>query len=175
MSSGNISNITVGACQLTYNGVALGHTLGGSKLTVDRKFVELEVDQYGKTPVELVLTGQDLKLETTLAEPTISNLDLVIAEANKVTGNLGTKLGLGADAGFGLRAEAFPLQLHPLNRASTDLTADVLIYLAVNDQPIDLNYEVDKQRVFKVTFRGLVSEAYGPGFRLGQIGVEQIS
>lgn len=175
MSSGNISNVTVGACTLTYNGVLLGHTLGGSKLQIDRKFVDLQVDQYGKTPVEIVLTGQDLKLETTLAEPTLVNLDTVIPEANKITGGLGSKLGLGSDAGFALRATAFPLQLHPINRAATDLTADVLIYLAVNDQPVELNYEVDKQRVFKVTFRGLVSEAYGAGFRLGQIGVEQIS
>lgn len=172
---GNISNVTVGACSITVNGVTIGHTMGGSKLMVDRKFVELEVDEYGKTPVELALTGQDLKLETTLAEPTVNNLAAVLPEQTKVNGSLGQKIGIGVDAGATLRQYAVPVQLHPLSRPSTDLTADVLIYLAVNDQPVDLNYEVDKQRIFKVTFRGLVDESRGNGYRLGQIGVEAIS
>jgi hypothetical protein len=174
-NQGNISNITVGVCAITVNGVAIGHTLGGSTLTIDRKFVELRVDQYGETPVELALTGNELKLETTMAEPTLQNIYTAIPEQTEVTGGLGSKLGIGVDAGATLRQYGVPIQLHPVNRALTDLTQDVLIYKAVNDQPVALDYMIDKQRVYKVTFRGLVDENRGNGFRLGQIGLEAIS
>lgn len=176
MAAPNIQNVTIGAATLTWGGNTLGHTLGGAKLIFDRKFTELEVDQYGKTPVELALNGQDLMIEVTLAEPIVDYIFNAIPESTELIGSQGReKLGLGKDAGVGLRQFAKQLILHPNAKANTDVSQDVVVYLAVADQKFEMDYVVDKQRTFKVTFRALVDESRGNGFRLGQIGQDPIS
>lgn len=171
----NISNVAIGAASVTWGGVSLGHTHDGAKFIFDRKFQELEVDQYGKTPVDLALVGQDLKVEVTLAEPIVDYLFTAVPEAADAIGGVGEKLGLGTDAGKSLRSLAKQLILHPLNKVATDLSQDVTIFQAVADEKLELDYKVDGQRVFKVVFRALVDETRGNGYRLGQIGPSTIS
>lgn len=172
---GNISNVSMGAATLSWGGVDLGHTWGGATVTIDRKFVDLNVDQYGDTPVDKVLTGNELKVEITLAEPVVHKIAQAAPESLDIIGTLGEKLPIGYDAGRNLRPFAKQLVLHPLDNVPTDLTDDVVIYLAVSGDPIALNYQFDKQRLFKVTFYGLVDETKANGYRLGQIGQAAIS
>lgn len=171
----NIQNVTIGAATITWGGNTLGHTLGGAKLTFDRKFTELEVDKYGKTPVELALNGQDLQIEMTLAEPIVDYIFNSIPEGTLLTGGVGKKLGFGVDAGATLRQYAKQLILHPNALPNTNVSQDIVIYQAVSDTKLEMDYVVDKQRVFKVTFRALVDENRGNGFRLGQMGQDPIS
>lgn len=171
----NIQNVTIGAATITWGGNTLGHTLGGAKLTFDRKFTELEVDKYGKTPVEMALNGQDLQIEVTLAEPIVDYIASSIPEGTLLTGGVGKKMGLGVDAGATLRQYAKQLILHPVALPNTNVSQDVVIYQAVSVDKLEMDYVVDKQRVYKVMFRALVDENRGNGFRLGQIGQDPIS
>lgn len=175
MATSSLDNVTIGAASISWGGVSLGHTLGGAKFTFDRKFTELEVDKYGKTPVELALNGQDLMIEVTLAEPVADFIANALPEATLVDGSLHSKIGLGVDAGVGLRQYAKQLVLHPLKNDVSDLSGDIVIYQAVSYDKLELDYTVDKQRVFKVNFRALVDETRGNGFRLGQIGQDPLS
>jgi len=171
----SISNVRIGACSVKFNGVSLGHTKEGVNFKFDRKFEDLSVDQYGETPIDMALVGQDLTIEVMLAEPQLGNLNIAIPEADNATGASGTRLGLGTDAGYLLRSDSAQLILHPLNNATADLSDDVTIYKAVSYETVEMAYKIDEQRIVKVTFRALVDETNANGRRLGHIGYTNIS
>ncbi len=171
----SIQNVTIGPATLTYKGIVLGHTLGGAKLSYDRKFKELNVDQYGQSMVDMALISNDLRIEVTLAEPVVAQIQYAVPEATYTTGVGGAKLALGSDAGVTLRQYAGELVLHPQAKATNDRTQDVTIYLAVAIDKLEMDYTVDKQRTYKVIFAGLIDETRGNGLRLGHIGTASVS
>jgi hypothetical protein len=171
----NIQNLRIGAVGVTFGGVSLGHSKDGAEFEFTREFEDLLTDKYGSMPVDMALTGQDLKVKVYLAEVTTSNLNVAIPEADHDLGSSGERLNLGSDAGYLLRQDAKELVLHPLNKAAADDSEDVHIYLAVSVDTVPLNYKVNEQRIVEVTFRALVSETYGDGRRLGHIGPALIS
>lgn len=173
-SVSSLSNVTIGAATLVWGTNSLGHTLGGCKFTFDRNFQALNVDKYGTTPIEFALTGQNLTIEVTMAEPLIDFLAFAIPEAPSL-GVTHDKLGLGNEAGLGLRQYAKPLVMHPVKNPVNVFDDDIVIYLAVPTDKVEMDYQVDKQRVFKVTYTALVDETRGNGFRLGQVGQDPIS
>ena len=171
----DISKVAIGACQVTFGGVDLGHTLDGVELSFEREFEDLTVDQYGSTPVNKALTGQKVMAKMKLAEIDVNRLNSAIPEGSHAVAT-DERLGLGNQSGYLLRADAKELQLRPLkNVASGDDNDDVVIYKAVSVENVTLNYKVDEQRVIEVTFEGLVDESRGEVFILGRIGSEDIS
>lgn len=172
---GNLNNVSMGAATISLNGVDIGNTWGGAVVTIDRKFVDLNVDAYGTMPVNKVLTGQSLEVEVTLAEPVAHLIAAAYPETSDTIGSLHEKVGIGSPIGTQLLQYAKQLILHPVDRSASDLTQDVVVYLAVSADPIALNYQFDKQRLYKVKFYGFVSTAHGPGYSLGQIGQDPIS
>jgi hypothetical protein len=172
---GTLANVSLGAATVSLGGVDVGHTWGGAVVTIDRKFVDLNVDFYGTMPIDRVLTGQTLEVEVTMAEVQAHNIAASIPEATDFIGSLHEKVAIGSPIGTKLSQYAKQLILHPVDRPVNDLTQDVVIYNAVAGDPIVLNYQFDKQRLFKMKFYGLVSEAHGTGFRLGQIGQDPVS
>lgn len=165
----------MGACSITLNGVSLGHTKGGVIFKYAPKYQDLQADQYGETPIDKVLVGEDVTVKVSLAEPQIDVLNSVIPSGDNVIGSSSQRLGVGRDAGYSTRSDALQLVLHPNDRSSTDYSEDITIYKAVASEPVELNYEVDKQRVFEVTFTALVDETYATGRRLGHIGSTAVS
>lgn len=171
----NIANVRIGDCDVFFNGVALGHTKGGVEFTFEREFEDLTVDKYGSMPVDIALTGQNLLIKAYLAEITNDVMNVAIPEGHYALGSLDDKLGLGTDAGYLLRQDAKVLRLHPRNKAASDLSEDVNIWLAVSIEKVEMGYKIDEQRVIEVTFRALVDETQPDGSRLGQIGPNAIS
>lgn len=170
----SISNLRMGACTVTFGGVSLGHTKGGVTFTYSPKFEDLTADQYGDTPIDKVLTGEEVTIKVNLAEPQVAVLNNIIP-AGGHTSSTNERLGIGTDAGYSTRSDAKALVLHPVDRSSSDVTEDITLYKAISAEPVDLNYEVDKQRVFEITFTALVDETYASGRRLGHIGVTNVS
>lgn len=167
----DISKVRIGACQITYKGVNVGHTLDGVELTFEREFEDLTVDKYGSSPVDKALTGNKLMAKFKLAQPDFAALNIANPEGEGADGTTGDRIGLGTDAGYLLRQDAGELVLRPLkNVASANDTEDVVLYKAVSVENIELSYKVDEQRVIEVTFEALVDETYGVGRRLGHVG-----
>lgn len=167
----DISKVRIGACQITYKGVNVGHTLDGVELTFEREFEDLTVDKYGSSPVDKALTGNKLMAKFKLAQPDFAALNIANPEGEGADGTTGDRIGLGTDAGYLLRQDAGELVLRPLkNVASANDSEDVVIYKAVSVENIELSYKVDEQRVIEVTFEALVDETYGTGRRLGHVG-----
>lgn len=171
----NIANRRIGPCSLTYKGTDIGNTLGGVKFTYERKLTDLKVDRYGETPVDAVVTGTTLKIAFKVAEPVAAILQPFVPEGTNLSGANGQQVGLAAGEGASMRNSAGLLVLHPLDRAASDLSEDVNVYLAYPSGNVDLNLEVANQRVFAVEMAALVNEAFTPGKRLGHVGPTNLS
>lgn len=168
--AGNIQNVRIGDAEVYLDGVHQGHTKGGVELSFEREFEDLTVDQHGSSPIDMALTGHNLTIKAFLAEITPGQWKASVPEAPSATGDLGTKVGFGSDSGELLRQYAKQLRLHPRNKAADDYSEDVYIWLAVSSENVEQNYKIDEQRVFETTFRALVDDTKGDGFRLGQVG-----
>jgi len=184
---GNSANIRIGECEVwetAYSapgsgitgGRLLGHTLGGVKFMVNREFVDLTVDQYGTAALDMALQGNDIRFEVNYAEPVTEYLARAIPEGRYDVGTgTDSKLGIGRDSGFLLSTTAKQLVFHPRQNPSSNQNEDIYIFKAVSVDSVELEFARDKQRVLKVTYRGLVDESQPDGSRLGRIGNTLIS
>ncbi len=165
-----------GPCKVTYDGVDLGHTLGGITIKVARDFTKVMADKYGSTPIDYVLNGTEATIEIPLAQTEWYQLDKAMLETSSYDGSgVADRVDVGGDAGYSLRGDAKQLIIHPLKNAATDYSDDITFYLAVSTGDIEIPYKVDEQKAVTVTFTALVSEAYGAGRRLGHIGPSAVS
>lgn len=175
LQNGNIANVRIGVCNVKFNTVNLGHTLEGVVFKLDRTFQDVVVDEYGETPLDSVLTGQNLTVEVSLAEHSVAALLAAIPESERDSGAQGNRINIGREAGFSMGSVGYELVLHPIAKAASDVSEDIVIYKAFSSEPIEAAYKVDEQRVWKVTFRALVVETYDAGRRLGHIGYTNVS
>jgi|GEM_PF-2522556 len=165
-----------GPCKITHKGIVVGHILDGVELSAEREFTEINVDRYGKTPVDLILTGNNLTVKFKMAQTEWDQWNIAIPETSSFDGaGTADRADFGADAGYSLRADAGELVIHPERNVATDLTDDVTIYLAVSSESITVPMKIDEQRLIEVTMKALVSEAYGTGRRLGHYGPAAVS
>jgi hypothetical protein len=170
-----IQNVRIGDCDVFLQEIHLGHTKGGVEFSFEREFEDLTVDKYGSMPVDMALTGQNLTVKAFLVEITNDVLNVAIPEGKYAIGSLDDNLGLGTDAGYLLRQDAKPLRLHPRQKAPTDFSEDVYIWLAASVENVEMAYKIDEQRVIETTFRAFVDESQPNGQRLGRIGAAAIS
>lgn len=171
----NIDNVNIGVCSVKFNNVDLGHTKDGVEVEYAKEVEDLTVDQYGSTPVDKVITGESIKATVKLAEDTLANLLVAIPGASLQTGGNGSRLAVGQNAGALLSTYAKELVLHPNRYAAADESHDVVIYKAVATELAALSYKIDEQKVFEITFEGLIDETKDAGNRLFHIGTDPIS
>lgn len=171
----NINNVRLGVCSINWKTQDLGHTLGGVTFTYERSFSQLKVDKYGDNEVDAALTGTSLKISVKVAEPVAALIQRFVPEGTNLSGANGQQVGFASGEGDTMRAYAGLLTLHPLNKAASDTSEDISVYLAYPSGNNKLNYEVNNQRVVEVEFSAFVSEAYTAGKRLGHIGPVNIS
>lgn len=165
-----------GPQRITFKGIIVGHTLDGAELEAARELTEVNVDKYGATPIDLVLTGNNLTLKFKMAQADWDQWNIAIPETSSHDGSAAKdRADFGADAGYSLRQDAGLLVMHPMANAETDLSEDLTIYLAVSSDNVTVPYKNDEQRVIEVTMKALVSEAYGTGRRLGHYGPADVS
>lgn len=163
----DISNVKVGACSVTFNGVDLGHTKGGVEVNYEPTWHEVQVDKYGETVVQKVLMGERLTAKVPLAELTIANLKVAMPEGT-FAGAGNARLTLGTGSGALATAVAYQLVLHPLNMGSK--ANDIVFHKAFVTSTVDLKMKVDEENVFEVEFEALLDESKSAGNYLGLIG-----
>lgn len=163
----NTNNVKMGVCDVTFNGVDLGHTLGGVEVTYEPEYADIKVDKYGNTLADKVLIGEKFMAKVPLAEFTIANLKNAIATAT-FAGAANSRITVGKSSGQRLSAVAYQLVLHP--RAEGTRAYDVVIHKAVVASEVLLSHKIDEQKVIEVTFEGLIDETKSDGNYLGLIG-----
>lgn len=165
-----------GPQRITFKGIVLGHTLDGVDISAERELTEVHVDKYGNTPIDFVLTGNNLKAKFKLAQTEWDQWNAALPETSSYDGaGVKDRVDFGADAGYSLRQDAGLLVIHPMSKADTDFSEDITIYLAVSSEPLTLPLKIDEQRVLEVTMSALVDESYGSGRRLGHYGPADVS
>jgi hypothetical protein len=78
-------NVKLGVCSVSYDGVDLGLTQGGVEVMVSTETHVVEVDQFGKTPINEYLMGRTCKVKVPMAETTLDNLVAVMPGSTLVT------------------------------------------------------------------------------------------
>jgi hypothetical protein len=77
-------NIKLGVCRVYFDGVDLGYTKGGVEVSVSTDTHKVEVDQFGKTPVNESILGRELKVKVPMAETTLENMVKVMPGATLI-------------------------------------------------------------------------------------------
>lgn len=160
------TNIKIGACSVSFDGVDLGHTYGGVTLNYAPEYADILADQFGKTPIDKVLIGEVWTAKVKLAESKVANLGIAVP-AGTISGD---KVTVGKDAGFRLSTVAKQLVLHPLCNLASNRDDDVVFYKAVVHGEVEIGYNNEDERVFEVEFVALVDTTKSNGAYLGLMG-----
>lgn len=163
----DITKVKVGVCSVTYNGVDLGHTVGGVEITYEPTYHDVVVDKYGETITEKVLQGERLMAKVPLAEYTIANLKNAMPQG-QFAGAANARVHVGKSAGGSARAVAAQLVLHPISEGTRAF--DVVFHKAYVANQITLAHKVDETRVIECEFEALLDESKSDNNYLGFIG-----
>lgn len=163
----DVTKVKVGPCSVTYNGVDLGHTVGGVEVIYTPTHFDVQVDKYGDTAVEKVLTGEDLRAKVPLAEYTIANLKNAMPQG-QFQGAANARVHVGKSAGASARAAAAQLVLHPLNEGTRAF--DIVFHKAYVANQVKLEHKINATKVVEVEFEALLDETKSDNNYLGFIG-----
>jgi len=153
----------LGPCQITFNNVDLGKTKGGVIFRDSMDQVEVLEDQAGTTPVDHILTGRKISVEVLMSRSTLAQLTKVIPGAS----SMGSYAVIKNQAGIARASTAQQLILAPLVNGVAS-TERLTIFKASPVTEIELQFDNENQRVYKVTFN--VYPDADNGGRLYQIG-----
>jgi hypothetical protein len=78
-------NVKLGVCRVLFNGNDLGYTKGGVEVEVKTDTHEVNVDQFGKTPINEYIMGRSCTVKAPLAETTLDNLVATMPGATLVS------------------------------------------------------------------------------------------
>lgn len=162
---GNILNVKLGVCTVTFGGVDLGHTIGGVEVTYSPEYHETKVDEYAGV-AERWLVGEKLSAKVPLAENTLTTIKNAITHSTDQTDHI----QIGSNAGKRSSELAKLLVLHPVANAAGDHSDDVGIYKAHVSNEITIAYKNDGEQIIEAMFDGLVDEGRSDGNLLGVIG-----
>lgn len=164
---GDVTNVQVGVCQVTFNSVDLGHTKGGVEVSYEPIYHDVSVDKYGETVVEKFLVGEKFTAKVPLAEFTIVNLRNAIPKAT-FAGAANARITLGAAAGKKATASTAQLVLHPQIEGTR--RHDIVFHKAYVASQIVLNHKNDEEKIIEVVFEAILDETKSDGNYLGLIG-----
>lgn len=163
----DLTKVKVGVCTVTFNGVDLGHTVGGVEVTYEPTHYDVVVDKYGDTKVERKLVGEKLIAKVPLAEYTIANLKNAIPQG-QYAGAANARIQIGVSAGQSARSQAAQLVLHPQNEGTR--AYDVVFHKAYVANKITINHKNKETKVIEVEFEALLDETKSDNNYLGFIG-----
>lgn len=81
----NTNNVKLGVCKVFFGGVDLGFTQGGVDVEVKTDTHAVNVDQFGKSPINEVILGRTVSVKVPLAETTLDNLVRIMPGASIIT------------------------------------------------------------------------------------------
>jgi hypothetical protein len=163
----DVTNVALGVCSVTVDGVDIGHTKGGCEVTYEPNYHTVTVDKYGETPVDERLNGETLMVKVPFAEYTLSNLEKAIPFTTRA-GAADARRLMGSSAGQKGRNKAVALVLHPINEGTRRF--DIVLYKAFAHSAVTLNHKNDEERIIEVEFVALVDETKSDGNYLGLVG-----
>lgn len=80
----NTRNVKLGVCRVIFGGNDLGYTKGGVEVEVSTDTHKVDVDQFGKSPINEYIMGREVSAKVPLAETTLFNLVAIMPGATLV-------------------------------------------------------------------------------------------
>lgn len=146
----NIQNFHIGAGDLFIDSENIGATTAdGIIINYEPEVHQHKSGKYGNTPVKASLIGETLTIEVTMAESTLENMLKAYAGVTVDDENDISKLKFGGISGGEIEGKIIIL-------APYDGTANWTFENAVPTSSVAMAYTVEDERVFKVTFTGMM-------------------
>ena len=165
-----VSNITAGPAKVLLGATQLPHTENGVTVKVSPKNRMRQVDKWGVGNIDVIHTGDDVRINTSLAEWAAETLGVVYNPGNNTTAATGTGsgvryIGLGRSAGYIYTVTT--MDVVPYLTADVGKGAFFERVTPVGD--FSLEHGSDKDRLFSVEWVGLVKETNTDGELIGKI------
>lgn len=142
----DVSEYRIGSGSLSINGVDVGGTTEDGVVVTITPDVHLHKSgKYGTTPVKASLKGYEATIEITIAQTTKANM------LNAIAGSVseGDRVKIGGLAGRALTGAEIVV-------TPFDGTPSWRFKNAIATSEIEMAYQVENERVFNVTFTGMV-------------------
>ena len=157
--TGNTTPIRLGLADISYGNVSLGFTVGDTVGTITHQQAKIVVDDFGETAVDIYDIGEQIVVLVPMTQLSLANMGIAIP-GGTVTSD---RIKVGRQAGVKLTAQTLILDA----TSSGDL--NVTIYRAIVTAVGGYIWN-NEQRVFPVTFEGLIDTSRPDGDRLYRIG-----
>jgi len=169
--SSDVRNIKLGVCRVMFGGVDLGYTKGGVDVSITTETHEVNVDQYGDTPVNDFITSRRVQVTVPLAETTLENAIQIMPGASLVVDLEDTskrRIEVPTASGTSMLDIAKELVLHPVTNETWEREDDFVLYRCATSGTVEFSYKHDEEKIFPVTFKGYTDDR-GRLFAMGDI------
>lgn len=146
------SNLRLGICRVTYDGVDLGSTLNDVVVKPTFEKAPLHADQAGTTVLDNKISGIKIEVDTTLAEVGLKANWKVVFPHSELVGTSPQQVTFYNAIGAGDLANAKELILHPLELADADKSEDYLFYKVISTEVSEIHMSPKAQRGLKVVW-----------------------
>jgi hypothetical protein len=159
-------NVLEGPAIFKLNDTALGHTAGGIDVDIKPNTRMQNVDMWGKSGINAIHQGDEIKVKIPLAEWTAASLQNSFGAGNDQTASgSGAYMGLGRSAGY----RYVPGDIKIVPSLLADVLKKIQLYRAVPVGEIKLPFQAEKDRIFETEYQGLVDETKADGELIGKI------
>jgi len=157
------------------------YTKGGMMVRYNEEFWGPTYDRTGNAPVDQVKVGETVTAEVFMAEMVLEKFSAIFPAAKLVqdaTDPNKKKLVWGGKIGEGFKKYSKPLTLRPIeNLDPEDPTkdkkdGDVTIYHAIPRAEFELAFQLQQERIYKVTFTGVPVKETGDLWSMGDESAE---
>lgn len=156
----------LGPCQVLYGGTDLGQTKGGVTFRYTEESKPINEDQKGVTNVDEIKVGASAcEVEVNLTRSSLAQLAQIIG-GSSYSGN---KLNVTNQVGVSMYDNANALVLKPIvnNVASTNENDWLNIPKAYPKVDLEIVFDAENQRVYKVMFKGFPNASTGVIWYIG--------
>ncbi|WP_038345712.1 hypothetical protein [Acinetobacter sp. A47] len=157
MANNDTTNVKLGVCKVFFGGVDLGFTKGGVEVSVETETHEVQIDQYGNTPIDEYITGRTVNVSVPLAETTLDNLVAIMPGAKLETDASANATKVLVPTGVGVKLKDFAKELILVPKGlngTLDYNDAVRIPKAATPGAMTFAYKLDEERIFNCTFKG---------------------
>ena len=133
----------------------IGETLGDTIFKYSSDYVEIKEDRYGNTAVDGIFTGSSCSVEVPFTRLSLAELAVALPGAPG-SGTTGSQIMIKDLTGQPMYENALTLTLKPIiaTETSTDSTEWLTIFRAHPLADMEITFNVEGQRVYKVTYMG---------------------
>lgn len=150
----------VGPCQVSFKGVVLGYTKGGTTFEPKEESVNITYDQTGKTVQNVIGMGGSAQVKTALANPSLAILQPLICGATIDADGMIVVASAGVDKRATMAGELI-MTIMDGALPSADPDKALVLFKAVPTFGASWKFDDSSQRATDITFDALPDDASG--------------